>query len=116
MTIMKDLYQEFKQYFNISIVKINNEYLSADAIYINDQLIVSTYEFEVADITSYIDCKDMFVNNVTYFYLLNKDMLTPNELIFIDIYYKYMACEILQKLCQKFPNVKYNSYLLLQQL
>lgn len=116
MKVIQHLYQEFKQYFDLSIKIIDNEYLTADAIYINDRYIISTFDFEVANITSYIDCKSLFINHIIHNYLIHKDQLADNELRFIDIYYKYAYLSALKELCQMLPNDKYHSYLLLQQL
>lgn len=116
MKAIQHLYYEFKQYFDLSIIEIDNEYLYTKAICINDRYIISTYDFEFINATSYIECKNMFINNVIYKYLLNKNQLTNNELMFIDIYYKCVHPNILRELCQRFPNDKCYSYLLLQQL
>ena len=72
MKAIQHLYQEFKQYFDLSIKIIDNKYLTTDAIYINNRYIISTFNFEVADITSYIDCKSMFINYIIHNYLLKK--------------------------------------------
>lgn len=117
MKIIQRLYNEFNSYFsNLSVQTVNNEYLLADCIYIDKYMIVSTYEFEIVDIIAYDDCKSMFINNIIHNYLLDKNELNKNELKFIDKYYQYCAFDIFKRFCQKFPNNKYKSYLLLLKL